>query len=81
MVPAMEAMGIRMLLNECEVIARGDQRTYLAGIDDAHFFARPAGRSARRRRHAKLRGCSPPIADECIPDFADAAQSRIGCFS
>ncbi len=38
MVPAMEAMGIRMLLNECEIIARGDQRIYLAGIDDAHFF-------------------------------------------
>src|SRR6266850_1402508 len=38
MVPAMEAMGIPMLLNECEVIARGDQRIYLAGIDDAHFF-------------------------------------------
>jgi predicted MPP superfamily phosphohydrolase len=27
-----------MLLNECAVIARGDQRIYLAGIDDAHFF-------------------------------------------
>jgi uncharacterized protein len=38
MVPAMEAMGIRMLINECEVIARGDQRIFLAGIDDAHFF-------------------------------------------
>jgi len=38
MVPAMEAIGIPMLLNECEVIARGDQRIYLAGIDDAHFF-------------------------------------------
>src|SRR3981081_523463 len=38
MVPAMEAMGIRMLVNECEVIARSDQRIFLAGIDDAHFF-------------------------------------------
>src|SRR3979409_1441476 len=38
MVPAMEAMGIRMLLNECEVIARGDQRIFIAGIDDAHFY-------------------------------------------
>ena len=38
MVPAMEAMGIRMLLNECEAIVRGDQRIHLAGIDDAHFF-------------------------------------------
>lgn len=38
MVPGMEAMGIRMLLNECEPIIRGGQRIYLAGIDDAHFF-------------------------------------------
>jgi uncharacterized protein len=38
MVPGLEDIGIRMLLNECAVIARGDQRIYLAGIDDAHFF-------------------------------------------
>src|SRR5260370_25379886 len=38
MVPAMEAMGIRMLFNECEIIARDDQSIYLAGIDDAHFY-------------------------------------------
>ena len=31
-------MGIRVLLNECETIVRKDQRIYLAGIDDAHFF-------------------------------------------
>jgi uncharacterized protein len=31
-------MGIRMLLNECAVIVRGDQQIYLAGIDDAHPF-------------------------------------------
>src|SRR5262249_46905014 len=38
MVPGLEDIGIRMLLNECEVITRGEQRIYLAGIDDAHFF-------------------------------------------
>jgi predicted MPP superfamily phosphohydrolase len=38
MVPAMEAMGMEILLNECKAIARGDQRVYLAGIDDAHFY-------------------------------------------
>jgi|SRR5579864_515973 len=38
MIPGLEAMGIRMLLNECEAIARGDERIYLAGIDDAHYF-------------------------------------------
>ena len=38
MVPGLEAMGIRMLLNESEVIVRGDQQIYLAGMDDAHRF-------------------------------------------
>ena len=38
MVPGLEAMGIRMLLNECVAIEHGDQRIHLAGIDDAHYF-------------------------------------------
>jgi predicted MPP superfamily phosphohydrolase len=38
MLPGLEAMGIRMLQNECEAIKRGDQAIYLAGIDDAHYF-------------------------------------------
>jgi predicted MPP superfamily phosphohydrolase len=38
MVPALEDMGIKMLLNECEKISRGDQTIYLAGIDDAHYY-------------------------------------------
>jgi uncharacterized protein len=38
MVPALEQMGIRVLLNESETIARGDERIHLAGIDDAHFY-------------------------------------------
>jgi uncharacterized protein len=38
MVPGLEAMGIRILLNECEVITRDDQRIFLAGVDDAHFY-------------------------------------------
>jgi predicted MPP superfamily phosphohydrolase len=36
--PGLEEMGIRMLLNECEHILRGDQAIYLAGIDDAHYY-------------------------------------------
>lgn len=38
MVPGMEAMGIRMLLNESVTIERGDERIHLAGIDDAHYY-------------------------------------------
>ncbi|WP_239002616.1 metallophosphoesterase [Rhodovastum atsumiense] len=38
LVPAMEAMGYRLLVNEFTCIARGDDRLYLAGVDDAHFY-------------------------------------------
>ncbi len=38
LVPGLEDLGVRMLLNECETIARGDERIYLCGIDDAHFY-------------------------------------------
>jgi uncharacterized protein len=38
MLPGLEGMGIRMLLNECEMIERNHQYIYLAGIDDAHFY-------------------------------------------
>lgn len=38
MLPGLEALGIRMLLNETEAIVRGNQRIHLAGIDDAHYY-------------------------------------------
>ena len=38
MLPGLEKMGIRMLVNECEIVKRGRQRICLAGIDDAHFY-------------------------------------------
>ena len=38
MVPALEEMGIRMLLNEAETLERGNQHLHLVGIDDAHYF-------------------------------------------
>ena len=38
LVPPMEAMGIRMLMNEGAAIKRGDQLIWLAGVDDADFF-------------------------------------------
>jgi predicted MPP superfamily phosphohydrolase len=38
MVPTMEALDIRVLMNESAPIRRGDDVLYLAGIDDAHYF-------------------------------------------
>jgi uncharacterized protein len=38
MVPGLEDMGVRMLLNECDPLERAGAQIYLAGIDDAHFY-------------------------------------------
>ena len=38
MVPELEDMGIRMLLNESVSIRRGAAQIHLVGIDDAHYF-------------------------------------------
>lgn len=38
MLPAMERLGIRVLMNESERIERGGAGIVIAGVDDAHFF-------------------------------------------
>jgi predicted MPP superfamily phosphohydrolase len=38
MLPAIEQMQIRMLMNESEALVRGDQSIYLSGVDDAHYY-------------------------------------------
>jgi predicted MPP superfamily phosphohydrolase len=38
MLPGMESMGIRMLLNEHVRLARGSEAIYLVGVDDAHYY-------------------------------------------
>ena len=37
-VPALEAMGVRMLLNECEPVERGGARLWIAGVDDPNRY-------------------------------------------
>lgn len=38
MLPSMEAMGIRFLMNEHVMLARGGEQLCLAGVDDIHFY-------------------------------------------
>lgn len=38
MVPPLERMGCRFLLNERITLSRGNARLHLAGVDDAHFY-------------------------------------------
>jgi predicted MPP superfamily phosphohydrolase len=69
MVPAFEAMGIRMLLNESLAIERGTAVLQFAGVDDPHFFRADdieraaAGLDAKRGR-AILLAHSPEVYRE-----------------
>lgn len=38
MVPGMEALGVRLLLNESVALTRGNATLHLAGIDDPHYY-------------------------------------------
>ncbi len=38
MVPGLEAMDIKVLVNESTAFARGDAAIHVAGVDDAHFY-------------------------------------------
>ncbi len=38
MVPGLEAMGVRLLMNETVKLERGGAAIYLAGIDDPHYY-------------------------------------------
>jgi len=38
MVPDLEKMGIRMLVNESDTIGRAGRKIHIAGVDDAHFY-------------------------------------------
>ncbi len=38
MVPGLEAMGIRLLMNEQVPLLRGDDKIHLAGVDDPHYY-------------------------------------------
>jgi predicted MPP superfamily phosphohydrolase len=38
MLPDLERIGIRMLMNEADIIERQGLRIHIAGIDDAHFY-------------------------------------------
>ena len=61
MVPGLEALGIRMLLNECETIVRNDERIYLAGIDDAHYF------QSRQHRKGGIGHTERRVLDPAVP--------------
>ena len=79
MLPGLERMGIRMLLNECETINRDDQCIYIAGIDDAHFYRadniEKAGSGIPSNAFSILLSHTPEIYQQAAhADFSRAAE-------
>lgn len=56
MVPAMEALGLRVLLNESVALRRGAAALFVAGIDDAHHFQ--AHNLHKAAEHIPADGCA-----------------------
>ena len=54
MVPALEALGIRVLINEAAALVRGEERIYLAGVDfppEQEEVTAAVGRQGWAREH------------------------------
>jgi predicted MPP superfamily phosphohydrolase len=65
MVPPLEALGLRVLINETLSIARADSWLHLTGFDDVHYFYTPAADAAAAAAPAGFR-----VALVHSPEFA-----------
>jgi hypothetical protein len=69
-VPLLEDMGMRVLLNESAVLERSGTRLFLGGVDDPHFFRLADARRAR----AGIPAAAPSILLAHSPEiYAEAA--------
>ena len=73
MAPALEAMGLRVLLNESLTIRRGGAALSIVGVDDVHYFDTEQAREALRDAPPGYR-----IALVHSPELADVA-AEAGC--
>ena len=68
MVPALEGLGLRVLLNETWCLRRRDETLTVTGVDDVHRFFTPAALAALaahdRRRFGLVLAHSPELAGE-----------------
>jgi predicted MPP superfamily phosphohydrolase len=58
MVPSLEAAGLPVLLNETAMISRGEDRLWIGGIDDPHFY--------KTHDLAKVRAAAPDDACQIL---------------
>jgi uncharacterized protein len=77
MLLGLEAMGVRMLMNEAEPLARGQDRLWIVGIDDPHFFKTNDLRAAMA---AVPDGGTAVLLSHSADGYQDAERAGVGAF-
>jgi predicted MPP superfamily phosphohydrolase len=73
----LEAMGVRMLMNEAEPLARDQDRLWIVGIDDPHFFKTNDLRAAMA---AVPTGETVVLLSHSADGYRDAERAGVGAF-
>ncbi len=75
MVPGLEAMGIRILLNEAVPIRRNGEVIWIAGVDDPHFYEahnlKKTFQEVPRREFKVLLAHSPELVEDAANFMVD----------
>jgi uncharacterized protein len=77
MLLGLEAMGVRMLMNEAEPLVRDQDRLWIVGIDDPHFFKTNDLRAAMA---AVPDGETAVLLSHSADDYRDAERAGVGAF-
>jgi uncharacterized protein len=78
-VPALEAMGIQILLNEATAIERGGERLWIAGVDDPHYYRTDDIAAAISKTPAGEPVILLAHSTECVARAADAGVTLMLC--
>jgi hypothetical protein len=77
MLLGLEAIGVRMLMNEAEALARDQDRLWIVGIDDPHFFKTNDLRAAMA---AVPDGEAAVLLSHSADGYQDAARAGVDAF-
>jgi predicted MPP superfamily phosphohydrolase len=77
MLLGLEAIGVRMLMNEAEPLARDQDRLWIVGVDDPHFFKTNDLRAAMA---AVPEGETAVLLSHSADGYRDAERAGVGAF-
>ncbi|TIH12875.1 metallophosphoesterase [Marinifilum sp. JC120] len=76
-IPDLEESGVRMLLNEGEVIKYNDAELFLAGVDDPHFYGT---HDLKRAFRSKIKNLPTILLSHSPELYSEAAQQEVDLY-